>query len=92
MMKQWRVLIALAGLGLLGAPAFAADLPGQNTPANTANPGTVNYIEGSANSNGSTLSNRNVGNAISISCWRGARCARRSWRKRSGSAKPICRC
>lgn len=63
MMKQWRVLVALAGLGLLSVPAFAADLPGQNAPANTANPGTVNYVEGSANLNGSALNNRSVGSA-----------------------------
>jgi hypothetical protein len=63
MMKQWRMLIALAGLGVLGMPAFGADLPNSNRPANTANPGTVNYIEGAASLDGRALSQRSVGNS-----------------------------
>ena len=60
-MKHWRVLIALAGLGLLEVPAFGADYPNTTTPANPPQPGTLNYIEGTASINGKTLNNRNVG-------------------------------
>ncbi len=64
-MKQWRAIIATAalgaGFGVLGVPAFSADIPNPANPANQARPGTVNYIEGTALLNGSALNNRNVG-------------------------------
>jgi hypothetical protein len=66
-MKQWRMLIALAGLGaglgFLGMPAFAADLPNPASPAEPARPGTVNYIEGAAYLNGIPLNGHNIGSA-----------------------------
>lgn len=46
--------IALAGVAALSIPAFGA---------NTARPGTVNYIEGAAYLEGQPLTNKNVGNA-----------------------------
>ena len=62
-MKQWSVLIALAGLGMLGMPAFGADVPSSARSANPAGPGSVNYIEGTASLDGRSISNRNVGSA-----------------------------
>jgi hypothetical protein len=63
-MRLGKIIIALAGLGVLGMPAFGADLPDYPTaPANPARPGTVNYIEGAAYLNGSPLKNSEVGNA-----------------------------
>jgi uncharacterized membrane protein YgcG len=62
-MKHWRVIIAMAGLGLFGMPAFGADMPNPAGPANPARPGTVNYIEGAASIDGRPLNNRNVGSA-----------------------------
>ena len=48
------MLVALLGLGLLGAPAFAAQQAG---------PGTVNYVEGAAYLEGAQLNAKDVGNA-----------------------------
>ena len=62
-MKHWWTIIAMAGLGALGMPAYGADLPNPASPVNPARPGTVNYIEGAAYINGRPLNNRNVGNA-----------------------------
>ena len=50
-------LIVLLGLGLMGAPAFAA---GQAT-AEPARPGTVNYVEGAAYLDGQPLNAKDVG-------------------------------
>jgi hypothetical protein len=58
-MRNWRAIVVIAGLGILGMPAFGADLPNSADPAR---PGTVNYIEGAAFINGRSLNNRNVGN------------------------------
>src|SRR5579864_6968043 len=60
-MKLRILMIALLGSGISGAPVFA-DIPSQ-TPAHPAQPGTVNYIEGTAYLNGQPLSSRDVGNA-----------------------------
>ena len=60
-MKQWRTIIAIAGLGLLGMPVFGADVPNPTQPANFPEPGTVNYIEGTAKLDGSPLTNSHVG-------------------------------
>ena len=46
--------IALLGIGVLGAPAFAA---------NSAHPGTVNYVEGAAFIEGKQLNEKSVGTA-----------------------------
>ena len=63
-MKLGKIIVALAGLGLLGLPAFGADVPNYPpAPANPAGPGTVNYIEGAAYLNGNPISNRQIGNA-----------------------------
>jgi hypothetical protein len=62
-MRYWRTLIALAGLGLLGVPAFGAEIPNGTGTANPAEPGAVNYIEGAAFLDGRPLSNQNVGAA-----------------------------
>ena len=65
MMKRWRMLIALAGLGLAGAPAFGADYPNYPNPTQPANPprpGTVNYTEGAAYIDGNVLSKQSAGN------------------------------
>src|SRR6202041_142865 len=53
-MMNWKITAALLGMGLVCAPAFAA---------NPARPGTVNYIEGTAYLDGRQLNNQNVGNA-----------------------------
>jgi hypothetical protein len=53
-MMNWKITAALLGMGLVCAPAFAA---------NPARPGTVNYIEGSAYLDGQQLNNQNVGTA-----------------------------
>lgn len=55
--KMW--LIALLGLGIAGAPAFADQALRQ-----PARPGTVNYIEGTASLDGQPLSSKEMGNAI----------------------------
>ena len=52
-MRQWRVLVAVAGLGIAAMPAFGA---------NPARPGTVNYIEGAAYLDGRPLQQQSVGN------------------------------
>jgi len=52
MMKTWRMIAVLAGLGVLGIPAFGAE---------PARPGTVNYVEGAAYLNGSQLNDKQVG-------------------------------
>lgn len=52
-MKTWRMIAALAGMGLmLGIPALGAE-PGR--------PGTVNYVEGSAYFDGNQLTDSRVG-------------------------------
>lgn len=57
-------MIALLGLGLMGAPLYAAgDVNGnQATQARQAVPGTVNYIEGAVYLNGSQLNTTDLGN------------------------------
>jgi hypothetical protein len=60
-MRYWRAIIAIVGLGLLGMPAFGADIPNPTQPANFPQPGTLNYVEGSAYVDGSQISNRSVG-------------------------------
>ena len=60
-MRHWREIIAIAGLGLLGMPAFGADLPNANQPSNLPQPGTLNYVEGSAYVDGSPINNKSVG-------------------------------
>jgi hypothetical protein len=62
-MRNWRILIALAGLAVLGMPAFGADFPSPSNPVNPARPGTVNYIEGTAYFDGNVLTNQSVGAA-----------------------------
>jgi hypothetical protein len=62
-MRHWRTIIVIAGLGIVGIPAFGADLSSSASPAIPARPGTVNYIEGAAYINGRPLNNHNVGNA-----------------------------
>jgi hypothetical protein len=52
--------IALLGIGVLCAPAFGAD-PDSASGANSARPGTVNYVEGAAYLDGNPLSEKNVG-------------------------------
>jgi uncharacterized membrane protein YgcG len=54
-------MIVIAGLGILGMPAFAADTPNPAGPAGSVRPGTLNYIEGAASVDGRPLNNRNVG-------------------------------
>jgi hypothetical protein len=61
-MKQWKMWIALAGLSLLGMPAFGADLPGSNAPAEPARPGTVNYTEGTTHLDGTALTRQSAPN------------------------------
>jgi hypothetical protein len=46
-------MIALLGMAMLGTTAFAAQ---------PAQPGTVNYVEGTASLDGQTLNNKDVGN------------------------------
>jgi hypothetical protein len=53
-MRHKPTMIALLGLAMVAAAAFAAP---------PAQPGTVNYVEGAASLNGETLNNKNVGNA-----------------------------
>jgi len=55
--KMW--MIALLGLGIAGAPAFADQALRQ-----PARPGTVNYIEGTAALDGQPFISKDVGNAI----------------------------
>jgi hypothetical protein len=52
-MKHQSTMIAVLGLATLGATAFAAQ---------PAQPGTVNYVEGSASLDGQTLNSKDVGN------------------------------
>lgn len=61
-MKLKIMMIGLLGLGLTGAPVFAADLPSQ-TPAQPARPGTVNYVEGTAYLDGQQIGSKDAGNA-----------------------------
>jgi hypothetical protein len=65
-MKHWRAIIAttfaIAGLGLVGMPAFGADIPNPTQPAGFPDPGTLNYVEGSASLDGQALNNKSVGN------------------------------
>jgi FecR protein len=51
-MKPKSTMIALFGLAMFGATAFAAQ---------PAQPGTVNYVEGAASLDGQTLNNKDVG-------------------------------
>ena len=60
-MKTWRILIALAGLGLAGIPAMGADISNMTNPANPPRPGTLNYIEGAASIDGRPLNRQSVG-------------------------------
>lgn len=57
-------MIALLGLGLMGAPLYAAgDVNGnQAMQVRQAVPGTVNYIEGAVYLNGSQLNPKDLGN------------------------------
>lgn len=58
-MNTKSITILLLSLGLLSAPAFGADLPQNN--ADIAQPGALNYVEGSALLEGQKLSNKSVG-------------------------------
>ncbi len=64
-MRHWRTSIAtvvvIAGLGFVGMPAFGADIPNPTQPAGYPDPGTLNYVEGSASVDGRVLNNRSVG-------------------------------
>ena len=62
-MKQRRMLIALAGLGIFAAPMFGADLPSPSGEENPGRPGTVNYVEGAAYLNGNQLGNQSIGSS-----------------------------
>jgi len=53
-MRHKPTMIAVLGLAMVGAAAFAAP---------PAQPGTVNYVEGATSLDGETLNNKNVGNA-----------------------------
>jgi len=53
-MKHKSTMIALIGLAISGAPAFAAE---------PAGPGTVNYVEGAAYLDGQPLNAKDVGSA-----------------------------
>ena len=53
-MKHQLTKIALLGLAMFGATVYAAQ---------PAQPGTVNYVEGTASLDGQTLNNKDVGNA-----------------------------
>lgn len=50
--------VGLLGLAISGAPAFADTMPAQ-----PAQPGTVNYVEGTAYLDGQQLNNKDAGNA-----------------------------
>jgi hypothetical protein len=57
--------VLIAAMAALFAPAlFALDSQVAPAPANTAVPGTLNYIEGSATLNGQPLNQYSVGNAV----------------------------
>lgn len=56
-------LVALLGLGLVGAPSFAAAQGDKATQSNAAVPGTVNYVQGAVSLDGSRLNDKSVGNA-----------------------------
>ena len=57
--------IIVAAMAALFAPAlFALDSPIAQTPANSAVPGTLNYIEGSATLNGQPVNQQSVGNDV----------------------------
>src|SRR4051812_41390710 len=57
-MKLKNIMIALLGLGISGAPAFA-----DPSHAQPAHPGTVNYVEGAAYLDGQPLNSKDAGNA-----------------------------
>ena len=57
-MKLKNIMIALLGLGISGAPAFA-----DPAHAQPAHPGTVNYVEGAAYLDGQPLNSKDAGNA-----------------------------
>jgi len=59
-MKHWRIIIAVAGLGLLGMPAFGADAPHHTQRASIPGPGTLNYVMGAVSCNGRMLPDNNV--------------------------------
>lgn len=61
-MRLKMMMVGLLGLGLTGAPVFAADVPSQ-TPAQPARPGTVNYVEGTAYLDGQQIGTKDAGNA-----------------------------
>ena len=58
-MKSELMTIGLLGLAISGAPAFA-----DSTPAQPAQPGTVNYVEGSAYLDGQALNSKEAGDAV----------------------------
>ncbi len=69
-MRHWRnwrgniaTMVAIAGLGFLGMPAFSANIPNTNLnqQGSFPDPGTLNYVQGSADVNGSPISNKSVG-------------------------------
>jgi hypothetical protein len=58
------MMVALLGVGLMGSPLLAADIPNsQGNQARQAFPGTVNYVEGAVYLNGQQLNAKDVGNA-----------------------------
>lgn len=57
--------VFVAAMAALFAPTvFALDSPMTSRPANTAVPGTLNYIEGSATLNGQPVNQQAIGNAV----------------------------
>jgi hypothetical protein len=60
-MRDWRAMIAGAGLGLFATLAFGADIPSSTEPTNFPEPGALNYVEGSAYVDGSQVGDRSVG-------------------------------
>ena len=64
MKSRSMTLIALLGLGLMGSPLFAADIPNsQGDQLRQAVPGTVNYVQGAVYLDGQQLNAKAVGNA-----------------------------
>jgi hypothetical protein len=67
-MRHWRTsiaaIIAIGSLGLLGSPAFGVDIPNPNSgqQGSFPDPGTLNYVQGSAYVNGSQVGSKSVGN------------------------------
>jgi hypothetical protein len=63
-MPGLRRIFVMAMAALFAPALFALDFPIAQSPANTAVPGTLNYIEGSATLNGQPVNEHAVGSAI----------------------------